>query len=151
MKGDLKMFVFQKIPSIDLTVDNWSASVREAVPVGVGAPQTVIRTDQAWALVVHFEVIGAATPLIHGQWRIEGYLESMGPGGEFEVPEGAAAMGQAVYNLTLNVPAGLVALAPGEASTPFKLTMTLTAVDELGHHWPMAGYDEGPIILFFVP
>lgn len=145
---------FERAPGIDLDVINFTAAVHESPVPGVGGtPQLVLRTDQAWQLVVHWEVIGVARPNIHGTWRVEGYLESIGAGGEFEIPEGNAPMGNATYDVVLPVPPGFVTpqMAPGEPSTPFKLTTTLTAVDHAGHVWPMAGYEDGPVIQFFVP
>lgn len=148
-------FYFERIPGVELEVTNFDASVREAAPPGAafGEPQLVLRTDQDWQLNVHWEVTGVAAPIIHGTWRVEGYMESIGAGGEFELPELDVAMGALVYNEVLLVPAAVVAaqLAPGEPSTPFKLTTTLTAVDHAGDVWPMAGFQEGPIIQFFVP
>jgi hypothetical protein len=150
MKGDLRMN-FQQAPGADLDVTNFRATVREQTGVGVGSPQTVIRTNQAWGIDVAYDVVGLSANWITGTWRIEGYLESIGAGGEFEIPQVNQAMRPGAYNFFMPVPAGFVAVVPGEPSTPFKLTVTLTAKDPLGNAYPMAGYEEGPIIQFFVP
>jgi hypothetical protein len=156
MKGDLTMsFYFERMPGVELEVQNFKATVREVVPAGmpVGEPQLVMRTDQAWELSVHWDVIGVAANIIFGTWRVECYLESIGPGGEFEIPELDVPMGAHPYDVTLPVPPGFVVpqMAAGEPSTPFRLTTTLTARDPAGNIWPMAGYEEGPVVQFYFP
>ena len=145
-------FQWQQANGIALDVTNWSAVVRESGAPTAAAPQTILKTDQAWTVHVHFEVSGPAAPFPHGTWHLECYLESIGAGGEFEIPEVDIAMGAWVYDVPMPVAAGAVVpeMAPGEPSTPFKITTTLTAVDPAGTVWPMAGYEEGPIIQFFV-
>jgi hypothetical protein len=151
MKGDLTM-PFERIPGVELEVNNFDARVVEnpfaAPPAAM--PSTVIKTTQPWAIQVNWRVIGIAAPVIFGTWYVEGYLESMGIGAELEVPEGATPMaGAGDYTVNLLVPAGFVPVTPGEPSTPFKLTVTLTARALNGVPYPMAGYIEGPILQFY--
>ncbi len=138
---------FEQMPGIDLNVTSFTATVAEQ---GGMAPSTVLRTNQAWELRVHWTVTGDSAPFVRGTWRAEGYLESMGAGPEFEIPQQETPMaGPGDYTIILSVPAGQVTLAPGEQSTPFKLVTTLTARDLGGFCWPMAGYVEGPILQFY--
>jgi hypothetical protein len=143
---------FEQAPGLDLDVDHFEVGVYEGMP-GPGAfnkPATIIRTTQAWSIVVDWDEIGLFCGILPGNWRVEAYLESMGPGTDFNIGEALDPIACGHHQVTIPVVAGNPALAPGEFQTPFKLVVTLTAEWPGGvARYPMAGYLEGPILQFY--
>ncbi len=142
---------FERMPGVELEVTNFDIRVVE-LPLAsppAAMPQTVIKTSQPWAIQVNWTVIGIARPIITGNWHVEAYLECRGPGVDVEVGEGNYAMGGVSYGPVLLIGAGVVPVTPGEPSTPYKLTVTLTALNPAGAPYPMAGYVEGPMLQFY--
>ena len=105
--------------------------------------------------------MGAAAGNVAGNWIVDAYVESIGPGAEKHVGQVTDPFGKLYTKHEVNIPVpasnqpGGVPLAPGQATTPYKLVITLTAdqADDLtpgqGTRYALAGYMEGPILQFY--
>jgi hypothetical protein len=144
-------FLFERAPGISKEVGDWSATVRE---VGGMDPQTVMRDDQNWEILVEFEEGGAAG--IPGNWVVDAYVESIGPGAEQSVGNGISAFANPgaptrQHQITIPVAAGNPPVTAGQNTTPYLLIITLTANDNQGNPYPMAGFEMGPVLQFYTP
>ena len=139
-------FLFERAPGIDKEVADFSATVTE---VGGQEPQTVIRSNQAWNIEVSWEEQGAA--LIPGNWVVDAYVESIGPGDEVRVGGATSAFAAGAHTVNIAVAPGNPPVVVGQETTPFKLVITLTANNGAGGQYSMAGFQEGPILQFFNP
>ncbi len=137
------------LPSGFFDVSDITAKVRE---YGGVPPTTVIRTNQAWDLLVEWTASGVLTSWIAGKWDMHIYLESMGPGedldltdpNEHEVPLTPGPT-PVTYTYHPDFKAGIV--PPGS----YKLVFTVRYIDASGRPDQMAGYWDGPIIQFYKP
>lgn len=123
---------------------------------GGAYPETIIRTNQSWAVNVSWTTTGLATPMIDGTWHLHLYLESMGPGPDLNLIDPpdhvvplAPGLSPVNYSVRIDVPAFTVA-AP-LAGVLYKLVVTLTYFDITGAPGPMAAFEEGPILQFYNP
>ena len=125
---------------------------------GGADPQSIIRTDQSWAVNINWTTTGLATGMITGAWHLHVYLESIGPGADLDLVDTDA--GQHIIPLTpgvspinyfvhFDVPAGRVPAPP--AGSLYKLAVTLTYFDATGAPGPMAAFQEGPLLQFYIP
>ena len=125
---------------------------------GGAAPQSIIRTNQSWAVNISWTTTGLATGMITGTWHLHVYLESIGPGTDLDLIDTDA--GQHIIPLTpgpspvgyfvhLDVLAGTVTAPP--AGSLYKLAVTLTYFDASGAPGPMAAFEEGPLLQFYNP
>lgn len=141
-----------EVPSITLN-GAISASVHEH---GGEAPATIIKFGTPWAANVSWSLTGS--PLVSGTWHLHVNLESIGPGPDLTLFDGTdpACMSQAFPNATgtyfchFDVAGDAVALADiPHQGLPMKLVVVLTAQDNLGNPAPIAGYVEGPVLMFY--
>jgi len=147
-------FIYESPPGLDLLADDFSAVVTE---YGGRAPQTVIRDNQAWNINVRWQELGAGSGTVPGNWIVDAYVESIGPGAELRVGQATSPFGTLYTNhdVNIHVPTGTVPVAAGEKTTPYKLVITLTAdwgdnpTPGQGTRYALAGYVEGPILQFF--
>jgi hypothetical protein len=122
------------------------------------APQTIIRTDQSWAVTVNWTTTGFVTGMIAGEWHLHLYLESIGPGPDLDLID-AVNPGHIIpltpgpspvnYSVRIDVPAGTVTAPP--AGQLYKLAVTLTYFDATGAPGPMAAFQEGSLLQFYNP
>lgn len=130
-----------------------------------GAPTSIIRTDQPWRVHIEWRTRGLAAEVQAGKFAVTAYLESIGPGPDLKLPlvavqqdllAGALAavpppeFWQRSYSADVNVPANSVPVAP-EPSRPYKLVIAVTYITPGNQPGPMAGFQEGPILQFYVP
>lgn len=125
---------------------------------GGALPETIIRTNQSWAVDVSWTTTGFVTGMIAGEWHLHLYLESIGPGADLDLTD-AIAPGHIIpltpgpspvnYAVRVDVPAGRVTAPP--AGSLYKLAVTLTYFDATGAPGPMAAFEEGPILQFYNP
>ena len=136
----------------------------------VGGPitQMVIRKDQDWQIDVNWEVHGTLiTPPssssfpFSGEWIVRAFLESIGPGTEYELPLGGAGARISVatftepvpnpvpnerdYTTTISVAANTV--EPGV----YKMAVAVTHETSPGHPGPIAGFFEGGMLQIYEP
>ena len=139
-------FLFESAPGIAKEVTDFSATVIE---LGGQEPQTVIRDNQGWNITVRWQEQGLA--VIPGNWIVDAYVESIGPGEELHVGQATSAFAGLFSNHSVTIPVGPndVPVAPGQQTTPYKLVITLTADDNSGARYAMAGFQEGPILQFY--
>jgi len=144
-----------EVPTIDLD-GTITASVHEH---GGVLPSTIIKAGTDWAVNVSWTMTGANFHMVAGTWHLHVNLESIGPGPELTLFDGAdpSCMSQPLPNTTgsyfchFDVPGSVInpGLVPHEGLA-MKLVVLLTYVDVLGHRGPIAAYYEGPILQFYV-
>lgn len=124
--------------------------------VGGAKPTTIIRTNQDWFVSVEWDTVGMLTGLIGGTWHLHIYLESMGPGQDYELFDKSASPaehdiplkpGPAPIHYHLHPDIAPSSVEPGA----YKLVVTATYTDLANDPFPMAGYWEGPIVQFIKP
>ena len=115
----------------------------------------IIRIDQEWGVVFHWELKGTLKRMICGEWCLHVDLESIGEGPELNLPskEGLhvpfKGCEKCEFTQAVCIPAGTVS---GEhCSIPYKLVATVTYLDDCDVPGPLAGYVEGPIVQFYDP
>lgn len=132
----------------------------------VGGPITpmIIRTDQDWQIDVDWEVHGsllskptAASFPFTGEWILRAYLESIGPGTEYELPLSGkgvrldvgkpvtTAGDKRTYSATISVLKNDV--APGV----YKMVIALTHESSPGVPGPIAGFFESGMLQIYQP
>lgn len=113
-------------------------------------PNNVISVNDPFSVHVEWSVSGPATQLLGGEWYVECYAESIGPGPErrigFQVPAPIPAVPQSghTYVAHLQVPAQ-AGVPGGLTEGPYKLVVLVNHRTGLGDT-SLAGYVEGPII-----
>jgi hypothetical protein len=139
------------------------------------ASNMVIRTDRAWEIEVNWEVHGSlldnptsSSFPFTGEWLVKAFLESIGPGGEYELPRsgGVASGGVKVnvntatgksrnYKATIEVPAKLDTSGNvNKDSIPagiYKLVVTVTNESSPGVPGPIAGFYESGMLQIYEP
>jgi hypothetical protein len=123
---------------------------------GGAEPVTIIRADQDWQVHVNWTLSGKLTEFVCGEWCLNLFLESIGPGDELKLPDGYLHIpldpkpGDNHYYETINIPAGRITAEM--CSTPYKLVVTVTYLTPYKHQpGPMAGFVEGPVVQFYQP
>jgi len=113
---------------------------------------TVIRADKPWFIHLAWQVEGLGVDVMAGEWHINAYLESMGPGPEFKlwgtphiIP---LKLGQTNYVGHFHIPANAVPVDAME-STPYKLVVTVVYRKPNNVPGPMAGFYELPVMQFY--
>lgn len=121
------------------------------VPPGA-PPSTIIRTDQDWSVHISWQTTGVCTGMITGKWHLHCYLESMGPGPDYDLIDPAdhkipltPGPSPIPYKAHFDVKKGKV--APGL----YRLVASLTYVEPTGSPGPMAGFVEGPMLQVYTP
>jgi hypothetical protein len=118
------------------------------------APSRILDIEDGWNVDIHWELTGPVFPMIDGTWHVDGYMESMGPGDEFELPNEPAPISvnpnpTHKYDAHFHIPAGTVNPAPGENDIVYKLVVTVTYFNTWGVPGPMAGFVEVPMLHFY--
>lgn len=124
-------------------------------PNGVDPDTTILRATDAWQVVANWSISGAAAAAIDASktWHLSIRLESMGGG--FEGPVAhvrVPAVGGAVQNYTEPITiAANRALAKDVDSQLYKLVAVLTLTQGVTEPLPIAAYQEGPMLQFYLP
>jgi hypothetical protein len=137
---------FESFPGL---VTSGNATVYEITPPTF-APATIIRRNQAWKVTFDWQTSGVAALFLAGQWKLEIYLEKMGPD-EFGLPAGlSTATVPAVATAALHsyakdivIPANVV------PEGLYKLVVSITHQNPGGSPTPMAGFAEGSLLQFY--
>jgi hypothetical protein len=120
-----------------------------------GAPNTIIKTTDAFTVRLRFAVDQPGASLLGGQWLVRAYAESVGPGQEQQigntvaqnvsagVPGGPPA--RLEYTVDVNVPAGTLDDESATSSGVYKLAAIVTH-QNFGGPTVLAGFVEGPIV-----
>jgi hypothetical protein len=120
-----------------------------------GAPNTIIKTTDAFTVRLRFAVDQPGASLLGGQWLVRAYAESVGPGQEQQigntvaqnvsagVPGGPPA--RLEYTVDVNVPAGTLDDEGAASSGVYKLAAIVTH-QNFGGPTVLAGFVEGPIV-----
>lgn len=122
---------------------------------GGAAPQSIIRTNQSWAVNVSWTNTGSATGMITGTYDLHLLLESVGPGADLDITDPALADHRVAltpgpspvnYFKHVDVPAGRV------PAGVYKLVVLIRYIEPGGTPGPMAAYEEiSPLLQFFNP
>jgi len=120
---------------------------------GGTAPQSVIRTDQSWAVNVSWTNTGFVTGMIAGNYDLHLLLESIGPGTDLDLTDPgdhiiALTPGSSPvpYSKHVDVNAGVV------PAGVYKLVVLLRYLEPGGTPGPMAAYVEtSPLLQFYTP
>lgn len=116
-----------------------------------GTPNRVLERNQPCSIKVDWSINGPVAPGLGGDWRIQVFMESMGPGPELSIGTTTVPLNSVPpaavrnYTATLNIPGGTV-----PADGTYKLTLVLTHTN-LGVPDRMAGFVEGPVVQFYTP
>ena len=125
-----------------------SAEIHE---VGEDTPARIIGINDDWVVEVYWTLTGSLQPFICGEWCVHVFLESIGPGREFDL-EAARYIpldpcGDGRYHAEVRVPGGTI--KTDECAIPYKVVTSVTYRTECGKPGPIAGFVEGPIIQFY--
>jgi hypothetical protein len=90
--------------------------------------------------------------MICGTFDVDLYLESQGRGREFDLdgPTQTLDPSKTSYHAEITIPRDTIVPATGETDIPYKLTVTVTYKDQLGHPGPIAGFVELPLVQFYL-
>jgi hypothetical protein len=134
-------------------------------------PSRIIDINDPWYIDVEWTLTGRMQRFICGTWGVDVYMESIGRGPEFELPDEdfekipLNPSGDGKYHVRLNVPAGFIRThvenwweehmehghGPGERETDivYKMVVTVTYRDSGGRPGPIAGFVEYPMLQFY--
>jgi hypothetical protein len=135
------------------------------------APSRIIDINDPWVVEVDWTLTGPAQRFVCGSWAVDVYMESIGKGPEFELPDEDVEnipldpTGDGHYHARLDVPAGFIKTHmetwreelrehgrdPGELETDivYKMVCTVTYKDVGGRPGPIAGLVEMPMFQFY--
>ena len=127
-----------------------SATVHEH---GGVQPQTIIRTDQGWAVNVNWTNTGLATGMIAGTYDLHLLLERMGPGDDLDLTDprdheiplrpGPEPVN---YSRHVDIKSGIV------PAGVYKLVVVLRYIEPTGTPGPMSAYVQTNALLeFYTP
>ena len=120
---------------------------------GGTGPQSVIRTDQSWAVNVNWTNTGIATGMVSGFYHLHLLLERMGPGNDLDLIDPADHVipltpGPSPVSYFRHVDVNAGAVSPGV----YKLVVLLRYIEPGGAPGPMSAYEEiSPLIEFYTP
>jgi len=120
-------------------------------PAGL-TPQNIIRTSDQWRVNVKWEIDGMLVAMLSGNWRLNLYMESLGPQPEFvlystDIPFASGVV--APFKLTYDITRNFGPNNPAQEGV-YRLVAVLTSVTPIGTPGPFAGYDAGPLLQFYV-
>jgi hypothetical protein len=139
----------------------------EATVYEVGeAPSRILDIHDPWNIDVKWKLSGPTARFICGTFAVDAYMESIGRGPEFELPDDAKELAEISlqpnptneYSATFKVPADYIRTAvendPGhrperESDIVYKLVVTVTYKDPCGRPGPIAGFVEYPMLQFY--
>jgi hypothetical protein len=120
-------------------------------PHGV-SPTTVINLNHDWHLTVDWQLHGPAVPMIAGNWRVQAYLESMGPGPEIPVVSDTVSIASGgtadPFGLSYHRDYIIGPNTPAEEGV-YKLVTVITSESPSGTPGPFAAFEEGPLLQFY--
>ena len=122
--------------------------------------EMVIRRDQDWQIDVNWEVHGSLLSLpsslsfpFTGEWILRAYLESIGPGREYELPLGGAGIRINVNATTTADRRDYKATIPVSAKQVnagvYKMVVAVTHESSPGVPGPIAGFYEGGMLQIY--
>ena len=134
-------------------------------------PSRIIDINDPWYVDVDWSLKGPLQRFVCGTWGVDVYMESIGRGPEFELPDEdfeyipLDPTGSGEYHRRINVPAGFIKThveswkeehmegghGPGERETDivYKMVVTVTYRDLGGRPGPIAGFVEYPMLQFY--
>jgi hypothetical protein len=134
-------------------------------------PSRIIDINDPWYVDIDWTLKGALQRFMCGSWGVDVYMESIGRGPEFELPDEdferipMDPTGNGEYHARVNVPAGFIKThqekhweelkekgkGPGETETDivYKMVVTVTSRDVSGRPGPIAGFVEYPMLQFY--
>jgi hypothetical protein len=137
------------------------------------APSRIIDINDPWVVEIDWTLTGPAQRFVSGSWAVDVYMESIGPGPEFELPTEDLEnipldpTGDGHYHARFDVPAGFIKtrlenwrkelLERGQqpdklkTDTVYKMVCTVTYKDVGGRPGPIAGFVEMPMLQFYYP
>jgi len=135
-------------------------------------PSRIIDINDPWVVEVDWTLTGPLQRFICGTWGVDVYLESIGRGPEFELPDEdyeaiPVNSKDGHYHVEIPVPAGLIRthverwyeevresgrFTPPERETDivYKMVVTVTYKDQYGTPGPLAGFVELPMMQFYI-
>ena len=139
---------------LDIQTPNDLRGVLRAAVYEEGEPTNfIIRSDKTWSIKVHWHLYGALRKCLCGEWCLQVYLESIGPGKEFVLP-GASDVripldpcGNGHYEHEFAFRPGTI--TPEYCAVPYKVVVGLTYRTPCDEPGPIAGFVELPTIQFF--
>ncbi len=124
--------------------------------VGEG-PSRILDIHDPWEIDVKWSLSGPTARYICGTVAVDAYMESIGPGREFELPDDTNDLAAIPlqpnptnqYSATFHVPADYVTTSGDETDIVYKLVVTVTYKDAVGRPGPIAGFVEFPVLQFY--
>jgi hypothetical protein len=126
-------------------------------PSGIVPETTIVRATDPWQIHVLWSISGLASEFIIPPmtWNVRCFLESMGTGPETPIIPTAnvAAQGGLAqnYDVLINVPAFPVLGNPAFSGLYRLVTVLTLRTSPGGAPLPIAGYDEGNMMQFYLP
>jgi hypothetical protein len=132
-------------------------------------PSRIIDFNDKWFCEVDWTLTGPMRRFICGTWEVDVYMESIGKGPEFELPDvkpiPLESSKDGIYSVTIEVPAGFIKpyweswlvelkehdlpLPEKETDIVYKMVCTVTYRDPYGQPGPIAGFVEMPMMMFY--
>jgi hypothetical protein len=115
-------------------------------------PSHILDIHDEWYVRVDWTVTGSLERFLGGTWSVDAYMESIGKGPEFELPDidGIPMNRAGAYSATITVPGDYVVTHGAETDIVFKLVCTVTYRDPYGQPGPMAGFVDYPMLQFYL-
>ena len=134
------------------------------------SPSHIIDIHDPWCVEVSWTLNGPLQRFICGTWAVDVYMESIGKGPEFELPdddlENIPMNEKGEYSVTINIPADFIKThvehwwedykishqGKGEPETDivYKMVCTVTYRDQYGRPGPIAGLVDMPMLQFYM-
>lgn len=136
--------------------------VYEGTPFTTASPNNIIRTDQVWGVHLEWTMSGAGLLFLENfnpdaVFRLQTYLERIGPGGgavlpnpatEINIQDGTLVGNARTYTADLEFPAGSVPVGNYHLTSVVQLYHDLAPA---GTPVPIGGFIELPMVMFFNP
>jgi len=133
------------------------------------APSRIIDINDPWFVEVKWSLTGPLQRFICGTWDVDVYMESIGKGPEFELPDEPyeaipVDSKDGHYQVKFAVPAGFIKthveswleerkergrFPEREGDIVYKMVATVTYKDQYGTPGPIAGFVEFPVLQFY--
>ena len=121
-------------------------------------PSRIIDINDDVDIDVDWSLTGPLQRFICGSWDLDIYVESIGPGPEFELADveniQVDPTGNGHYHHTIHVPAGTIPThleqnGKVDNDVVYKMVATVTYKDPAGRPGPIAGFTELPLMHFY--
>ncbi|MDR3578054.1 MAG: hypothetical protein P4L50_29670 [Anaerolineaceae bacterium] len=117
-------------------------------------PSHNIDINDAWEIHVNWQLTGQALGMVNGLWYVSAFMESIGGGSEFALPDPVPnaiplnpTNGQ--YSTLFSIPANAVTPTPPKTDIVYKLVVTVVYKDAAMKWGPIAGFVELPMLHFY--